>query len=109
MIDLFTLATTATVRSPSPSKSKTAPAKVTSSEKAKNEKSEVIGTTRFRFDKAILTKYVNMSIEFWRSSRELKGVDLEDTWKCNVCEYREACEWRELKALEASLRVTGLP
>ncbi|KAG8939648.1 hypothetical protein FRC04_006095 [Tulasnella sp. 424] len=60
----------------------------------------VIGSKKFSFDRELLTKQIVAAIEFWESKREPRGVDLEDTWKCDTCEFREGCEWREAKAAE---------
>lgn len=60
----------------------------------------VIGSKKFSFDQGLLTKQIVAAIEFWESKREPRGVDLEDTWKCDTCEFREGCEWREEKAAE---------
>lgn len=63
-------------------------------------RSKVIGTTRFPFDKNMLDQHLIAALEFWEGRREPRGVDLEESWKCNGCEYSEACEWREAKAVE---------
>ncbi|KAG8894230.1 hypothetical protein FRC01_013081 [Tulasnella sp. 417] len=65
-----------------------------------NQDSSIIGSKKFAFDQELLTKHIVAAIEFWESKREPRGVDLEDTWKCDTCEFREGCEWREAKAAE---------
>ncbi|KAG9046145.1 hypothetical protein FS837_005024 [Tulasnella sp. UAMH 9824] len=60
----------------------------------------IIGSKKFAFDQELLTKHIVAAIEFWESKREPRGVELEDTWKCDTCEFREGCEWREAKAAE---------
>ena len=32
------------------------------------------------------------------------GVGVEDTYKCNWCEFKEGCEWRDEKAGEVLRR-----
>ncbi|KAG8886573.1 hypothetical protein FRB98_001221 [Tulasnella sp. 332] len=66
--------------------------------KSSEEDAQIIGRTRFPFSAAHLDVHLKSALEFWAGSREPRGVDLEDTWKCNSCEYMEECEWREAKA-----------
>ena len=39
---------------------------------------------------------------FWRGGREVKGVDIEDAWKCQMCDFASICDWRQKKADEYS-------
>lgn len=64
----------------------------------------IIGTTKFQFDAFILESHLESVMSFWEGRREPRGVELEDTWKCNTCEYRDDCEWREARAIESALR-----
>lgn len=75
------------------------PAKA-SSEEYESDSSSIIGITQFQFDAAVLDSYLEAALDFWEGRREPRGVELEETWKCNVCEYRDGCEWREAKAIE---------
>ncbi|KAG8987893.1 hypothetical protein FRB90_003072 [Tulasnella sp. 427] len=68
--------------------------------KSSAEDSNIIGSKKFAFDQGLLNKHIVAAIEFWESKREPRGVELEDTWKCGTCEFRNGCEWREAKAAE---------
>jgi exonuclease V len=39
---------------------------------------------------------------YWVGTREPEGVDIEDVYKCQWCDYNEICTWREEKANEFS-------
>ncbi|XP_060063729.1 exonuclease V-like [Ylistrum balloti] len=41
-------------------------------------------------------------LEFWRGQRAVEGVDIEDAWKCQRCDYESVCEWRQVKAAECA-------
>ena len=43
---------------------------------------------------------------FWRGVRGSKGVDIEDAWKCQMCDFASVCEWRQRKAEEYSTKNT---
>ena len=42
------------------------------------------------------------SLNFWLGKREPRGVDLEDMWKCETCQFKDVCVWRRQKELEQS-------
>ena len=48
--------------------------------------------------KALLLK----SESYWLGLREAQGVDIEDAFKCQWCDYAEICVWRQVKANEFS-------
>ena len=39
-------------------------------------------------------------VRYWRGEREVRGVDIEDAWKCQKCDFADVCDWRERKANE---------
>ncbi|KAK3082622.1 hypothetical protein FSP39_000643 [Pinctada imbricata] len=43
-------------------------------------------------------------MRFWRGHREVEGVDIEEAWKCQKCDFNSVCEWREKKAQEYANR-----
>ena len=59
---------------------------------------EVISRDVFNYDKDELEKYINIANEFWYKSRHKVGVEVEEVYKCNTCEYKEGCEWRKEQA-----------
>jgi len=60
----------------------------------------IIGTKKFKYSEAILKAHLDSVLSWWHGEREPRGVDIENVGRCNSCEYRDGCEWREQKALE---------
>lgn len=61
----------------------------------------LIGRKPFVHDDAALDAYVEDEVRWWRGERATKGVDIEDAFKCRICEFAEGCSWREEKIEEA--------
>lgn len=62
----------------------------------------LLGSRCFAMDEKMLETYVNDEMKWWRGEREAKGVDVEDAFKCRVCEFAEGCRWRLGKIEEAA-------
>lgn len=62
--------------------------------------SSLIGRRSFAFDTERLDAYVQDEIKWWRGQRETKGVDIEEAYKCRMCEFSEGCTWRATKIEE---------
>ena len=60
---------------------------------AETEPSRVLGNKSLLFNPAFLTSQLYASLGFWKGEREPKGVEVDDAWKCRVCEFRDGCEW----------------
>lgn len=60
----------------------------------------VLGTGTFEYDAAALDAYVGKEMAWWRGEREARGVDIEEAFKCGICEFQEACTWRKGKLEE---------
>ncbi|CAF1250687.1 unnamed protein product [Adineta steineri] len=54
----------------------------------------------FHRDEHHLEQLLLKSEPFWLGTREPEGVDIEDAYKCNWCDYSDICQWREEKANE---------
>ncbi|OWF55301.1 exonuclease V-like [Mizuhopecten yessoensis] len=54
------------------------------------------------YDEEELKKLYRHYLGFWRGQRAVEGVDIEDAWKCQRCDYKSVCEWREVKAAECA-------
>ncbi|KAI9444635.1 exonuclease V a 5' deoxyribonuclease-domain-containing protein [Lactarius indigo] len=65
------------------------------------EESGIIGRKSFTFDEDAMNAHVQNVMQWWRGERAPRGVDIEHVRRCFSCEYREGCEWREMKAKEA--------
>ena len=65
----------------------------------------LIGRRTFAFDAVQLDTYVQDEIKWWRGQRETKGVEIEEAFKCKICEFSEGCEWRKTKVEEGLQKV----
>lgn len=61
---------------------------------------EILGQKCFPLDPTFLTKYLYDTLSWWRGEREARGVEVNDAWKCRVCEFREGCEWIQTREEE---------
>lgn len=72
---------------------------------------EVIGTKTFAYDDQVLELYLKEKMAWWRGERLPAGVDIEEAFKCRICEFAERCTWRKEKVEEglqkARLRRAG--
>ena len=63
---------------------------------------EEIGMEVIEYDEPWARKAYKDSLDFWLGKREPQGVDLEDLWKCESCQFKDICVWRRQKTLEQS-------
>ncbi|TDL26340.1 hypothetical protein BD410DRAFT_825569 [Rickenella mellea] len=68
--------------------------------------SNIIGSKKFRYNEKFLEDHLTGVLQWWYGERQPQGVELEFSRRCNTCEYRNGCEWREAKAKEALSKVT---
>lgn len=61
----------------------------------------------FLFDPASMDSYLKDQMEWWRGTREPRGVDLAEAWKCRICEFRDECSWRQEREWEFAHRHRG--
>ncbi|CAG8434409.1 1980_t:CDS:2 [Ambispora gerdemannii] len=64
------------------------------------ENGKIIGTHKYTYDGIALQKYLKHCGDFWKGLRVATGVEIEEAWKCCVCDYVDVCEWRARKAKE---------
>ncbi|KAF2760168.1 hypothetical protein EJ05DRAFT_274182 [Pseudovirgaria hyperparasitica] len=73
----------------------------------------VLGSKVFRYDQEELDAYVGKEMSWWKGEREAVGVDIEEAYKCGMCEFAEECDWRKQKVVEVvekvKLRKRGRP
>ncbi|KAJ9615929.1 hypothetical protein H2200_002006 [Cladophialophora chaetospira] len=55
--------------------------------------SRILGSKSYLFNASWLTSQLYSSLGFWKGEREPKGVEVDDAWKCRVCEFRDECAW----------------
>jgi exonuclease V len=62
---------------------------------------DIIGSELTVYDTEVINKYITEEMAFWKGSREAKGVDVEEAFKCRICDFAEDCSWRKTKVEEA--------
>lgn len=61
----------------------------------------VIGSTLTVYDDGVIETYIGEEMAWWKGAREAKGVEIEEAFKCRICEFAEGCSWRQNKVDEA--------
>lgn len=61
----------------------------------RGEEGALIGTNILAVDSAVLDKYLEAYLQWWRGERPAAGVDIEEAYKCSYCEFAEICSWRD--------------
>ncbi|CED83551.1 Uncharacterized conserved protein [Phaffia rhodozyma] len=57
--------------------------------------SDMIGIIRFTYSAQTIKNHLEDILRFWLGEREPRGVTLEHTSRCDWCEFKDGCEWRE--------------
>lgn len=57
----------------------------------------VVGVKTFAYDAGILDAYIKHVMAWWKGERMPKGVDIEEAYKCGMCEFADRCTWRREK------------
>lgn len=68
---------------------------------------KIIGDRTFAYDDKVLEEYVADGLRWWKGERQARGVEIEEAFKCGICEFAEGCEWRQGKVDEAVKRSRG--
>jgi exonuclease V len=63
---------------------------------------DVIGSELTIYETSIVDTYVAEEMAWWKGTREAKGVELEEAFKCRICDFAEDCTWRKNKVEEAT-------
>ena len=63
---------------------------------------DVIGSEITVYETDIVDKYIAEAMAFWNRTREAKGVEIEEAFKCRICDFTEGCSWRKMKVEEAT-------
>lgn len=63
--------------------------------------SAIIGSRTFTYSAPQIDSYISEELSWWKGERAARGVDVEEAFKCRVCEFAESCEWRLGKIEEA--------
>ena len=49
------------------------------------------------YDEMELSRCFGRYADFWLDKRDPEGVDIEEAYKCQLCEHAHICEWRKMK------------
>ncbi|KAH7312432.1 exonuclease V a 5' deoxyribonuclease-domain-containing protein [Stachybotrys elegans] len=49
----------------------------------------------FPVSKQALKEYLDKHMRWWRGERQADGVDIEEAFKCQICEFAPECSWRQ--------------
>ncbi|KAF1949325.1 hypothetical protein CC80DRAFT_429444 [Byssothecium circinans] len=63
---------------------------------------EVIGSDYTVFNPDAIDAYSRDEISWWKGRRNAKGVEVEEAFKCRICDFAEECTWRKTKIEEAT-------
>lgn len=63
---------------------------------------ETIGIEMENYNEEELCLAYKNYLKFWRGERKCEGVDIEEAWKCQYCDFADICDWRKQKAEEYS-------
>lgn len=61
----------------------------------------VIGSELIVYDTEMIDKYISEEIDWWKGRREARGVEIEEAFKCRICDFADSCSWRQTKVEEA--------
>lgn len=75
--------------------------KILKAEYRSRDTGEVLGSKTFTMDEEQLEMYIEKGMQWWKGEREAQGVEVEEAFKCRICEFAEGCEWRLNKVEEA--------
>ncbi|KAK6439659.1 hypothetical protein LTR95_004128 [Oleoguttula sp. CCFEE 5521] len=55
----------------------------------------LIGKRSFTYQTEIIEPYLADAMHWWRGERPTRGVEIEDAFKCRMCDFAEGCSWRK--------------
>lgn len=61
---------------------------------------EVIGNELIIYNVYTIDAYIRQEMEWWNGNREARGVEIEEAFKCQKCDFAEMCTWRRDKVEE---------
>ncbi|KAM5181591.1 exonuclease V [Mantella aurantiaca] len=63
-----------------------------------------LGCDVVNFTEERVMEQVTFYLSFWKGHREIQGIDIEDAWKCRMCDYFNICDWRIQQNQSASYK-----
>jgi exonuclease V len=79
---------------------RTASPKRGSEEEILEQAGTIIGQRCFAFDAAGIERYIRSEMAWWKGERPAVGVEVEEAFKCRICEFADGCTWRATKVDE---------
>ncbi len=76
--------------------------KIVRAEFRKQSDGSVMGERLFVFDDQSIDRYLAHEMDWWKGRRAARGVDVEEAYKCGMCEFADDCSWRKTKVAEAT-------
>lgn len=67
----------------------------------------VRGTKTFLHSDDELDRYIQNGMQWWHGERPPRGVEVEEAFKCQICQFAGECEWRINKVEEARRKSRG--
>ncbi|OQO11335.1 hypothetical protein B0A48_05591 [Cryoendolithus antarcticus] len=55
----------------------------------------LIGKRSFKYESDVIEPYLEDAMHWWRGERPTRGVEIEDAFKCRMCDFAEGCSWRK--------------
>ncbi|KAJ4987770.1 defects in morphology protein 1 [Stagonosporopsis vannaccii] len=62
---------------------------------------DVIGSELVVYEASIIEQYITDEMAWWKGAREAKGVEIEEAFKCRICDFADNCTWRQKKVDDA--------
>lgn len=63
---------------------------------------DVIGDELTVYEADVIDTYVSQEMAWWKGTREATGVEMDEAFKCRICDFAEDCSWRKNKVEEAT-------
>ncbi|KAH8727839.1 exonuclease V a 5' deoxyribonuclease-domain-containing protein [Phaeosphaeriaceae sp. PMI808] len=63
---------------------------------------DVIGSELTVYKTDTIDEYIAEEMAWWKGVREAKGVEVEEAFKCRICDFADDCSWRKMKVEEAT-------
>lgn len=63
---------------------------------------DVIGSDLTVYTADAIDAYIDEEMAWWKGRREARGVEIEEAFKCRLCDFSHECTWRRTKVEEAT-------
>lgn len=63
---------------------------------------DVIGSELVAYDASKIEHFTTEEMNWWKGVREAKGVEVDEAFKCRICDFADGCTWRKMKVEDAT-------